>query len=164
MPSTSLVRFLALLRLSSALPDPILVPVPVPVPIPISTIALVSVPAPVPVCVCVCFNLSGCRDPGAGRLLPCDRAVRRGIQPGASCPGRNYRYRRRVHSGRGVDPPQAGIAPVLRLRADQRRGDALPPRARQGSARQASATLEAIFGALRLLAYGGSVCFSRWGW
>ena len=51
MPSTSLVWFLALLRLSSALLDPILVPVPVPilVPIPISTLGLVSVPAPVPV-------------------------------------------------------------------------------------------------------------------
>ena len=47
--STSLVRFLALLRLSSALPDPILVPVPIIVSTLISTIALVSVPAPVPV-------------------------------------------------------------------------------------------------------------------
>ena len=36
MASASLVRFLALLRLSSALPDPILVPVPVPILIPIS--------------------------------------------------------------------------------------------------------------------------------
>ena len=52
MASTnSLVRFLELLRLSSVLPDPILVPVPVPflVPIPISTITLVSVPASVPI-------------------------------------------------------------------------------------------------------------------
>ena len=50
MASTTLVRFLALLRLSSAFPDPILVPVPVIlVPVPISATALVSVPAPVPV-------------------------------------------------------------------------------------------------------------------
>ena len=49
--STTLVRFLALLRLSSALPDPIVVPVPVHIiaPFLISANALVSVPAPVPV-------------------------------------------------------------------------------------------------------------------
>ena len=53
MASTSLERFLPLLRLSSALPDPTLVPVPVIlvpvpvilVPVPISATALVSVPA-----------------------------------------------------------------------------------------------------------------------
>ena len=41
MASTSLVRFLAVLRLSSALPDPILVTVLILVPIPISTIIII---------------------------------------------------------------------------------------------------------------------------
>ena len=47
----NLVRFLALLCLSSALSDPVLIPAPVPilVPVPISATALVSVLAPVPV-------------------------------------------------------------------------------------------------------------------
>ena len=46
---TTLVRFIALLRLASTFPDPVLisVPVPVPVPVPISVTDLVSVPAPV---------------------------------------------------------------------------------------------------------------------
>ena len=48
--STTILRFLALLRLSSALPDPILVPVPViVVPVPISATVLAPVPAPAPV-------------------------------------------------------------------------------------------------------------------
>ena len=47
--STPLARFLALLRLSSVLSDP----VPFPVPVPISATALVSVPAPVPFLSCV---------------------------------------------------------------------------------------------------------------
>ena len=50
MASTSLVRFRALLRLSFALSDLILVPVPdILVPVPISATALAFVPVPVPV-------------------------------------------------------------------------------------------------------------------
>ena len=49
-PSTTILRFLALFRLPSALPDPILVPVPViVVPVPIPATVLTSVPVPVPV-------------------------------------------------------------------------------------------------------------------
>ena len=48
--STTILRFLALFRLSSALPDPVLVPVPVIVVlVPISATVLASVPVPVPV-------------------------------------------------------------------------------------------------------------------
>ena len=49
------MRFLALLRLSSALHNPVLVPVPIPIlaPVPISATALVSVPAPFPFPSCV---------------------------------------------------------------------------------------------------------------
>ena len=46
--STAILRFLALFRLPSALPNPILVPVIV-VPVPISAKVLASVPVPVPV-------------------------------------------------------------------------------------------------------------------
>ena len=48
---TIIVRFIALLRLDSALPDPVIVHVPVPILIlvHISPTALVSIPAPVPV-------------------------------------------------------------------------------------------------------------------
>ena len=65
MASTSYVRFLALLRLSFALPDSILVPVPILIHIPISTIALVSVPTPLPVPI-VCSSK-------ALHLRPCPR-------------------------------------------------------------------------------------------
>ena len=56
MASTTILRFLALFRLSSTFPDPILVPVPViVVPVPISATVLASVPVPNPG-VCVVFS------------------------------------------------------------------------------------------------------------
>ena len=65
LASTTILQSLALLRLSSAFSDPILVPVPVIlVPVPISATVLASVPVPAPILircvVCVCVYLLNC--------------------------------------------------------------------------------------------------------